>query len=290
MMGRLDEAELRLTEAARLCQKTGDRILAAETEISLGAVLKQKGDFAGAAAALGVAIRSGREIGNRDTVASAVNNLGTLEMAEGEIADAQRNMTEAVKLAREVKSGDNLATSLGNLARIAELKGDFTSALSSLNESCAIREKIGQTGPLASCRIFHSLLLAESGNKTAAKAELDSAMAVPLTRGGLLALDWARVAELRIERGDLAGAEEAVDKGRLDRKKRDYIPEQDLPVELAGAKIESARGNRQTAVSLMEQVRSKAERAGLKVISLEAGLASAQTQGAVSRTRSAAGR
>jgi hypothetical protein len=52
-----------------------------------------------------------------------------------------------------------------------------------------------------------------------------------------------------------------------------------LPLDIASARLEAARGNHRDAVTALRQVRARAEQAGLKPIAFEAWLAEAQLRG-----------
>jgi serine/threonine protein kinase/tetratricopeptide (TPR) repeat protein len=136
LLGRWDEQEAVLAEAAALADESGDLGLRSRAQRAWGIHLTQIAAYEEARARFAKAGELARAAGDRAQEANAERNLGTVCHRLGRIEEARRHFEDSLALAREIgdregetKSTGNLGIVFVRLGRRGEARGYFERAL-----------------------------------------------------------------------------------------------------------------------------------------------------------------
>jgi len=136
LLGRWDEQEPVLAEAAALADESGDPGLRSRTQRAWGIHLVQIAAYEEAAARFAKAGELARAAGDREQEANAERNLGSACHRLGRIEEARRHFEDSLAISREIGDREGETKSTGNLGivfvlmgRRGEARGCFEQAL-----------------------------------------------------------------------------------------------------------------------------------------------------------------
>ena len=176
LIGRTKEAEPLLREALETARALGDRRLAAQALHKIGWICCANGDFAGARARVGEALRLARLLGAEWFEASVTASLAEIEFHAGDSEAALRLTEDVLTSLRTLNfppAAPGLATTLINMATYLIASGRYEEASSHANEALELARGL-QLFALA-CLSLRLLALAvilkpqEEGRRTSAQ-------------------------------------------------------------------------------------------------------------------------
>jgi tetratricopeptide (TPR) repeat protein len=261
LQGHDTEALKALQEAVSIARATGDKGGLAGADLTLGLVLRQTGDLAGAEATYVEAGSICRELSDPLGTASTLNSSASVNISRGEYGQAASQLAEAEQTFRKLGNRKALASALSNIGTVALYKGELAKSEAAYKEECELHQALQENELLASCHINQALEIQEAGRGEESKAALAQVLNSP-ERASLTSLDWAKIVIIEIAAGALADARNSLEQARTAAAKS-HDPEQTIPVLIASARLDEASGNRPRAAAALARARSDAERFGL---------------------------
>jgi predicted ATPase/DNA-binding SARP family transcriptional activator len=143
--GRLDEAEASLMAAASRCRELGDRFGLAAVLTQVAQVAEDRGDYAGAEAAVLEALDRLEPLDAREDVAWQWIRLGWIRGLAGD-ETGRRQIEEGIDRARAIGATDTVAMGLYVGAALARHRGDLPAARHGYEQALAVMET-AQAGP-----------------------------------------------------------------------------------------------------------------------------------------------
>lgn len=287
-----------VAEARRLFEQTlairralGDRSGEAYALDNIGGALRRQGDLAGALAqhrqSLALRQGTGQKIGEVASLA----NLGTVQLDRGDLKAAARHFQDSHDLARGIGNRSGAAAARFGLAEVLARQGDLPGAARQHQEALAERDRLGEKGSAAESRLALAEIRLAEGDAAACEALARTAGAELAQQGTSdgEALAAALEGAARLARKDTAGARAALERAvRLVEGSEDLRTR--LTVQLRGAEVQNALGQRREAAAALDALAAEATRRGLAEIRLEALLALAEVEAAEGKAAEARAR
>jgi tetratricopeptide (TPR) repeat protein len=185
-----------------------------EADLAVATAATRLGELDQATGLAQEALGQFRSRADEDGRMRTLNLLGAIAFERGELELASQRFAESLTLARGL--GDRLMTgrALNNLASVVHLRGDGEAALSYYREALLVYQQLGDRRGAAETYHNLGLVLRESGATDEAGRASEHAVRHASLVGdpGLLGLVITGRAEVALATGDLAVAEEAVDR------------------------------------------------------------------------------
>lgn len=140
-VGDADRAQARYALALSLGQKTGSRLLVAQTLEELGARARAAEELDQALEYYGRARRSFDDLGNRAASAGVAIEIAELLGRTGKVAEGLTLANEALAVAEEVGSIDRRAQALVRLGELERRSGERPKAIATLERAIALAER-----------------------------------------------------------------------------------------------------------------------------------------------------
>jgi serine/threonine protein kinase/tetratricopeptide (TPR) repeat protein len=293
-----------------------DKNDSAQVQINLAGISLDEGDLVTAKKIYEEALRNFEEVNDQSGVASATAGIGTVFYAMGDCVQAKTKLEEAIKLDLAGGRQGPPADKLVSLADVLQLQGDLKGARQLYQDSLVDAQKNADKSNAAYALFGLGELSVYAADFKQARSNFDQALASRTELGEKenIASTQLAIGQLDFEQGDLDSAVRLAGSARetfreLHKKNeeiassavliRTYLAQgnadlaegirvataedaaktQSLPVKLsfaiASAGVESAKG-KGTAVVTLKAVQTRARKAGLPRLELEAGLALAQ--------------
>jgi tetratricopeptide (TPR) repeat protein/DNA-binding winged helix-turn-helix (wHTH) protein/TolB-like protein len=175
-LGEPDKAMTHLVAARELASAGGNERLSATALVSIGSVLLEKGDLAGARKAYEEAFGTYRRIGSRGDSARVLNNLGNVCSEQGNLEEARRYYTNSLGAYRDMNDLIGIGSELGNLALVLERSGDLAGATAMNEQSLQPFREVGDKRGESSSLSNLGDVLVERGELQSAKQNYEQAM------------------------------------------------------------------------------------------------------------------
>ena len=128
-MGQADKANDLSNQARELYSSAGNRRGAARCLLTIGDVIYDKGDYAGAKKQFESAQVEYSAIGADNGVRAVVERIGNVYYSLGQFADAKKNYERSLAFDRSVNDPGGLASDYGNIANALDALGDLSGSL-----------------------------------------------------------------------------------------------------------------------------------------------------------------
>ncbi|HMA36159.1 MAG TPA: tetratricopeptide repeat protein, partial [Chloroflexia bacterium] len=186
--GQYGTATALLEEAVARQRAGGDRGTMATEGLGrslyeLGLVLREQGEFAGAAALFGESLELHRALGDREGRAAALLGLGDIARDQAAAPQVREYCAESLAIFRELGMQWAIGFALNNLALGAYLEGDLTQADALIRESVALFRSMQAEASLGEALITQGHVLRARGATAAADAAMSEALRLVQTRG-----------------------------------------------------------------------------------------------------------
>jgi len=289
ILGDFSGAEKLFRESLAMTQAAGDRADEAQVSNDLGGMYYERGDARGAQKVFEDAYGIYKQMGNKDGMAMTGMDVGAALADQGDLKGAQTHIDEAISLAGETGTKDLSATALLVMGQVQRDAADLTGARKNLEQALAIRTEIGEkTGVAEVETVLAQLALDEKDPARAASLagkatdEAHREKASDLEAGALAVLAEA---DLGLKKVD--AARDAIGRARVIAAKseeRHVISS----VGISAARVLAASGQRDEAISSLQEVLGSVSKLGLVELEFEARLALGEIEIAAGRV--AAGR
>lgn len=198
-----------LTNQARaLYVSAGDRKGAARCVISVGDLLYDRGDYAGAKKQFEIALSEFREIGARKSARAALERIGNVFYSQGDLREAEKYYEQVLRFDQEINDRFGLASDYGNMANALDGLGEVPQALKMQKQALAAFNEVGNRRGAGDTMNNTGDVLLEMGELDEAKKYFEQALVVvreisfrhgepPPTAG---------IGDVLFAKGDLAGA------------------------------------------------------------------------------------
>jgi len=266
---RLSDAAQVLREAASDAHSTNDKGGQAIADLTLGYVLIDGGDLAGAETVFAEANGILKDLKDPLGQASSMNSLATVNLARGRLDAAAAEVNDAVAGFRKLNAKRPLGDTLTNAGWLAMLRGDGDGAVKAFSESCALLETQKNAVQTANCHLHLALAEYGAGHKKDAMAAIAKLTTGP-NRSIISAHDWARIAGVQIDAGELGRAADSIAEGKKSDQFKNDLPDPTIALQIAAARLDAARGKHIAAVDELQQARVRAERYGYDPLAQEA--------------------
>jgi predicted ATPase/class 3 adenylate cyclase len=199
-------------KALELFRETGDKYMQVRCFNNLANVARDLRDPGMAHKYYRAALMLAQETRNRDGEAMTLNNLSILHYEEGDLAEARILLERALHLSRSLKARDSESYNLGNLGFIAMDQGDYEAAGNYFQQNLELSREIGFQIIEASALQGLARLALRQEKLEGAEALFRQAavMHEVLNQPHFLVDDQAGLAQVALERGDVAEARERV--------------------------------------------------------------------------------
>jgi len=171
----LDTVERLCEEAVALAREAGDRQLEGIAFGALGAVPKERGDDAQAAAKYREALQIHREVGNRWFEGQAHTRLGILHLEHGQVGEAREHAESALTTSREFAMRIGEALMLQLLGATAQLEGELEEARDCYAESATMCAEAGDDRLLSTALGYRAISELELGDLEASREHFEEA-------------------------------------------------------------------------------------------------------------------
>jgi tetratricopeptide (TPR) repeat protein len=176
--GHWDQSAVLHHSVLAAARQAGDRVGEADTLGTLGALLRETGDYPAAAATLARALALYRDVGDQPGQADALNELGFLRALTGDYPAAAASHQQALVLVRGLGDRRGQAWTLNGLALVQHLTGDYPAAAASQRQALALFRDLGDLHGQARALNDLSVVQQETGDYPAAAASQRQALAL----------------------------------------------------------------------------------------------------------------
>jgi serine/threonine protein kinase/tetratricopeptide (TPR) repeat protein len=195
-------------QARVLFAAAGDRRGAAVTLLSVGDVLFDKGDYAGARKQFDEALPVFQEIGAERNIRDTVERLGNVSYSEGNLHEADKYYRQALRFDQQINDPGGLASDYGNLGNALEGLGDLAGALKMHQQSLAAFNQVGNRRGAAETLNNLGNVQTEMGNLDEAKGYFEKSLVLhrQISYLGGEPYPISGLGDALLAQGDLAGA------------------------------------------------------------------------------------
>ena len=246
---------------------------------NIAGVYYKEGQLPLAKKTFGQAAGIARETGDRSSEAAAVINLGSVLLDQGNLPAAKEKKEQALAMYRDLGDQSSIATALFDLGEIQRIQGDLVGATAHHDEALNIAQQLGEKATIAMNRLALAILYAEQERppeaETAARQAAEEYQKEERPDDQASALEV--LAQLHIDQGKLEEAErEMALVNSTAQKSTDKSLR--LHAAIASARLRSATGHGQEALSSLRATIASARAAGLMEGQFEARLAQGEIQ------------
>jgi adenylate cyclase len=156
----------------------GDRQGVGRMSGEIGTVYERQGEFATARTFLDESLALARESGDLATAAKLLNTLGNMAWGQGDLAASRPFYVESLALHRELDNQRGIATVLNNQGNLLYVEGDLAEAYALHVESLALRRAMGDKHGIANSLANIAVVAAEQGDYAAARAWHEESLAL----------------------------------------------------------------------------------------------------------------
>jgi tetratricopeptide (TPR) repeat protein len=193
--GRLDEAQKRFVESARLAGQSLDERGKGQALGNIGLILHDKGDLDGALEFYGAALAISREAEDRRDLVYDLAGIGRVFRDKGDLDQALRYHGAALSISRETGDQRGLVYDLANIGNVYRDKRDHERALERYDEALVISRETGDQRGEANALANIGGIYREQGRLDTGLRYIEKALATARKAGYLLdvAIDLANV-------------------------------------------------------------------------------------------------
>lgn len=251
-LGAPERALEEATRAGEIAEGLGDLALGSQAGSVRGALLLDRGDLPGAAAAYQRAVDLARNRGDRSSLAQALNNLAVVLRRRGALGQALRHYEEARAVAQEVGSRRGWAYALTNIAAVLTERGDLVRAQEHLEEASRIFRELQDVGGLASAEASLGGVLRRKGQLESAGTLLERLLAQRREAGEKTAEVGILLAlgQVELDRGRMLRAEPLLEEGLALAQQLEQRASE-AQARLALAEVSLARGRSKEATEFL---------------------------------------
>lgn len=195
-------------QARELYVSAGDRRGAARCLLTVGDVLYDQGDFAGARKQFETGLAEFQAIGAQKSIYAVYERLGNVSYSIGQLSEAKSYYEKNEKFHREVNDPGGLASDYGNLANALDGLGDIPGALKMQQQALAAFKQIGDRRGSADTMNNLANVLVEMGDLPGAKKYYEDALSLTreLSYQHGQSFPTSGIGDTLFYGGDLAGA------------------------------------------------------------------------------------
>lgn len=285
LRGDRDASKKRTEEAVQVTRRMRDKRGECRTLLNYAFMLMADGELATAARICNDASTAARESGESGVLAESLVREAECARLRGDVAAAEVVAGESLGLARARNARAVIASALYELGAIRRERNESSEARAAYQESLSVSRENGDGRGVLMTRLAIGILDLDTGNAEAAERAARATLSTAESAGrpdnpAAVAADL--LARALLARDQLAAAEQAAQQavGFLDRG----APlETRLATAVTMARVRARSGNVAQARNILAPARSDAERAGLRILEIEARLAEAQMDMAADR-------
>jgi DNA-binding winged helix-turn-helix (wHTH) protein/tetratricopeptide (TPR) repeat protein len=282
MMGNFPGAKERYAQALAMDQKIGNLKGVAAGFDNMGDAMYSLGDLSTARRSYENAVTTYRRIAHQDGVGLADVGLGDVLLTMGKPMEATQRYKEAFEICRQLGDRSKAASALLGLGRAQRAEGDLVSATRTELEAKAAYQGIGDALSTARAELVLAHLELDDHSIQQASASTQSAvdafekMHSAADAGGAYLL----LSEILLSENQVAEARTRIELA-LKAAETSHQRELSLLTEVGAARVQAASKNGSDvaeALRRLTQTLSAADRAGFRVVALEARLALGEIQ------------
>jgi tetratricopeptide (TPR) repeat protein len=177
-MGKADKAADVANQARELYSSAGNRRGAARCSLTVGDVLYDKGDYAGAKKQFEDALAEYRAIGAQNGIRAVVERIGNVYYSLGQFSDARSNYEQCLAFDRSTNSPGGMASDYGNIANALDGLGDLSGSLKMQKQALASFNQVGDRRGAADTLNNLANVLVEMGDYDEARKYYEQAVAL----------------------------------------------------------------------------------------------------------------
>ena len=277
--GQLDAARAAYDEAFQHDLRADDKLAQAAVMNNAGNVALFQGDLAKARRDFKAGLRIANEVGFKNGIGVSLESIGNVLFETGDLAGAYQDFSDGYDIHKTAGEPTYFAGMLDDLAKVLREQGLADEARSRYSEALALKEKLGNEGDASESRVGLGDLDCDGGNPSEGESLARKAaqvFAAERQTNNEVAADTVLIRAL-IQQGRLpeAGAV-AASASRLAEQGHALFYQ--LPLELQRARLVAASHDFTGAERIAAQALSKAEKAGLVRMQLEASLTLGEIQ------------
>ena len=176
-LGRFDRAIRFFERAQLMARQLGHDALVWSPLYNIGRVIRDRGDSRRGLAIQSEAAQLCEETGNRIGLTTVLNSMGAGWLTLGRTDRARRHLRRALELARELGNPASEAMVLNNLGEALAAEGRYDEAAQSWEDSLALRDGLGDARGRAAVRLTRAPVRLFRGEAQAAREDLAAASA-----------------------------------------------------------------------------------------------------------------
>ncbi len=184
-LGKMDEAEQRLSELLRLSVEGQDQASRRLALSGLGNLAEYRTEYSRAEDLYRESLELCREAGDERGLAAALGNLGVVAQRRGDISTARASFKEASEHFAALGLQAQVGAGLNNLCVLSILEGDMDSARDLGMQSLAIRQNLGDTSGVGGCHTNLAAIELECGALPQAAEHAGKALGITLELGAM---------------------------------------------------------------------------------------------------------
>jgi eukaryotic-like serine/threonine-protein kinase len=223
-MGQSQKAADFSNQARELYVSAGDRRGAARCVVSVGDLLYDQGDYAGAKKQFESALPEFREIGSQKNVRNTLERIGNVFYSQGELRESKKYYEQCLSFDQEINDPFGLASDYGNLANALDGLGDLNGALKMQQRALAAFNGVGDRRGAADTMNNLGDLLVETGDLDQARKYFEQAVAltreISYRHGEPSPI--AGIGDTLFAQGDLSGAQKQYEQALALGKELNY--------------------------------------------------------------------
>ena len=207
-MGDLQKAAQLASQARELYVSAGDRRGAARCVVTLGDLLYDQGDYAGAKEQFDSALADFRKIGARKSARAALERIGNVFYSQGQLRQAQEYYEQVLRFDQEINDRFGLASDYGNLANTLDGLGELTQAMAMQKKALLTFNDVGNKRGASDTLNNTGNVWVEMGELGEAKKDFEqsAAMMREISYRHGQPLPISGMGDTLFAQGDLAGA------------------------------------------------------------------------------------
>jgi len=209
LLGQRDEERVAHDEALAIADESDDLALRARTRSALAWFHANVAEFKESQERFHEALALTRESGDRGVEARILADLAGVHWYNGTFEQGCRDATEAIAIWRELEDRRGVALGSGRIGINLWYLGRLGEALEAVDECIAISREVKDPNLEAVAHVNRGPICAGLGRLDEAREELEEAQRMLQSVGAQRPYSYAqhRLADLAVQRGDLAGAE-----------------------------------------------------------------------------------
>ncbi|HTW57834.1 MAG TPA: protein kinase [Terriglobales bacterium] len=177
-MGQSDKAVEVANQAKELYSSAGNRRSAARCTLTVGDVLYDKGDYAGAKKQFESALAEYRATGAQSGVRAVLERIGNVYYSLGQFSDANHIYRQGLAFDRTINDPGALASDYGNIANALDALGDLSGSLKMQQQALASFNQVGNRRGASDTMNNLANVLVEMGEHDEARKYYEQAIAL----------------------------------------------------------------------------------------------------------------